>query len=126
MSNINNSNIHLSSVIDFFALLIELSMRLLHSTSSWISTSFLCQVAMINRVDFICLQKTPFASSTANSELGEIYREWKEAPPLQTFNDMPPLVDQVPDLTQQLENYESDMRTYEDVLQSLCQSPNNN
>ncbi|XP_065160382.1 autophagy-related protein 13 homolog isoform X2 [Atheta coriaria] len=74
--------------------------------------------------DFI--MKTPFASSTANSELGEIYREWKEAPPLQTFNDMPPLVDQVPDLTQQLENYESDMRTYEDVLQSLCQSPNNN
>lgn len=72
------------------------------------------------------LQKTPFASTNANSELGMFYKEWQSAPPLQAFVDVPTLAEQVQDLTKQLESFESDMREYEDVLQSLCQSPNNN
>lgn len=71
-------------------------------------------------------QKTPFANTTTNSELGMFYREWQTAPPLKTFTDLPPLSEQVQDLSKQLENYESDMKQYDDVLQSLIQSPNNN
>ncbi|KRT86094.1 hypothetical protein AMK59_2519 [Oryctes borbonicus] len=73
--------------------------------------------------DFI--MKTPFASVNANSELSMFYQEWQTAPPLKTFNDVPTLAEQ--DLAKQLETFESDMQTYDDVLQSLCcQSPNNN
>lgn len=54
------------------------------------------------------------------------YREWQSAPPLQTFVDVPTLAEQVQDLTQQLESFESDMHEYDTLLQSLCQSPNNN
>ncbi|XP_017777037.1 PREDICTED: autophagy-related protein 13 homolog isoform X2 [Nicrophorus vespilloides] len=74
--------------------------------------------------DFI--MKTPFATSNGNSELGKIYREWQTAPPLKTFSEIPPLSDQVPDLTKQLERYETAMKTYDDMVQALCESPNNN
>ncbi|KAK9754774.1 Autophagy-related protein 13 [Popillia japonica] len=73
--------------------------------------------------DFI--MKTPFASVNANSELSMFYQEWQAAPPLKTFNEVPTLAEQ--DLAKQLETFESDMQTYDDVLKSLCsQSPNNN
>ncbi|XP_025835677.1 autophagy-related protein 13 homolog isoform X3 [Agrilus planipennis] len=74
--------------------------------------------------DFI--MKTPFASKTTTTELGMFYREWQSAPPLQTFTNIPTLAEQVEDLTKQLESFECDMHKYEDVLQSLCQSPNSN
>lgn len=74
----------------------------------------------------ISFQKTPFAETNAKSELGKFYREWQTAPPLQTFSDLPTLAEQVQDLAQQLETFESNIPEYDDVLQSLCQSPNNN
>ncbi|GJQ79575.1 Atg13 [Trypoxylus dichotomus] len=76
--------------------------------------------------DFIMVElKTPFASVNANSELSMFYQEWQAAPPLKTFSDVPTLAEQ--DLAKQLETFESDMQTYDDVLKSLCsQSPNNN
>ncbi|KAK4877724.1 hypothetical protein RN001_010230 [Aquatica leii] len=77
--------------------------------------------------DFIMVDlKTPFASKNANAELGMFYREWQTAPPLQAFTNIPTLAEQVQDLTKQLENFESDMNKYDDMLMSLCQSPNNN
>ncbi|XP_031348215.1 autophagy-related protein 13 homolog isoform X2 [Photinus pyralis] len=74
--------------------------------------------------DFI--MKTPFASKNVNAELGMFYREWQTAPPLQAFTNIPTLAEQVQDLTKQLENFESDMNKYDDMLLSLCHSPNNN
>ena len=77
--------------------------------------------------DFIMVDlKTPFASKNANTELGLFYREWQTAPPLQAFTNIPTLAEQVQDLTKQLESFESDMNKYDDMLMSLCQSPNNN
>ncbi|GLV33687.1 Autophagy-related 13 [Carabus blaptoides fortunei] len=77
--------------------------------------------------DFIMVDlKTPFAETNAKSELGKFYREWQSAPPLQTFAELPTLAEQVQDLDQQLETFESNIPAYDDVLQSLCQSPNNN
>lgn len=60
-----------------------------------------------------------------DSELGKIYREWKQAPPLCIFKNLPQLNEQMLDLTKQLELFETDMKQYEDVVQSLCQSPGN-
>lgn len=75
--------------------------------------------------DFIMVDlKTPFASTNEKSELGKFYREWQSAPPLQAFIDLPPLEEL--DLTKQLETFESDLNEYDTLVQSLCQSPNNN
>lgn len=54
------------------------------------------------------------------------YREWQSAPPLQAFTNIPTLAEQVQDLTKQLENFESDMNKYDDMLLSLGHSSNNN
>lgn len=69
-------------------------------------------------------QKTPFASSNEKVELSKFYREWQAAPPLQEFIELPPLEEL--DLTKQLETFESDLNEYDSIVQSLCQSPNNN
>ncbi|CAH1985803.1 unnamed protein product [Acanthoscelides obtectus] len=75
--------------------------------------------------DFIMVDlRTPFGSVTENSELGRFYREWQAAPPLQAFIDLPPLEEV--DVSKQLENFETEANEYNTVLQSLCQSPNNN
>lgn len=71
-------------------------------------------------------QKTPFAEINSKSELGKFYREWQHAPPLQTFADLPSLAEQVQDLTKQLETFESNIQEYDNIIQTLCQSPNNN
>ncbi|VEN34767.1 unnamed protein product [Callosobruchus maculatus] len=75
--------------------------------------------------DFIMVDlRTPFASVNENSELGRFYREWQTAPPLQAFIDLPPLEEI--DVTKQLETFESEVNEYNTIVQSLCQSPNNN
>ncbi|CAH0545947.1 unnamed protein product [Brassicogethes aeneus] len=72
--------------------------------------------------DFI--MKTPFTSTNANTELGKFYRECQTAPPLMEFAELPPLAEL--DVTKQLETFESDLNEYDNIVQSLCQSPNNN
>lgn len=66
-------------------------------------------------------QKTPFAGTTANSELGAFYRECQSAPPLRSFQDQPTLAEQVNDFTKQLETFEHSVKEYDDLLTSLCQ-----
>lgn len=44
---------------------------------------------------FCMLQKTPFAGSNANTDLGMFYRECQSAPQLEAFGNDPPVADQV-------------------------------
>lgn len=75
--------------------------------------------------DFIMVElKTPFATTNPRSELGKFYQEWQAAPPLQTFVDLPPLEET--DVIKQLETFELEVNEFDKVVQSLCQSPNNN
>ncbi|KAF7282855.1 hypothetical protein GWI33_001885 [Rhynchophorus ferrugineus] len=77
--------------------------------------------------DFIMLDlKTPFAKPSGEKiELTKFFREWQQAPLLETFKDLPPV--QVTDLQKQLETYESDMQEFDSIVSSFCQgSPNNN
>lgn len=77
--------------------------------------------------DFIMVDlKTPFAGTNTNSDLGTFYRECQSAPQLQAFTEERTLAEQVGDLTQQLETFETNMHQYEDILSSLCQTENNN
>lgn len=77
--------------------------------------------------DFIMVDlKTPFAVTNTNSDLGAFYRECQSAPQLQAFMEERTLAEQVGDLTKQLETFETNMRRYEDILSSLCQTENNN
>ncbi|XP_063982237.1 autophagy-related protein 13 homolog isoform X2 [Diachasmimorpha longicaudata] len=82
-----------------------------------------CSITSAND-DFI--MKTPFAGTNTNSDLGAFYRECQSAPQLQAFMEERTLGEQVGDLTKQLENFETNMHKYEDILTSLCQSDNNN
>ncbi|XP_022903538.1 autophagy-related protein 13 homolog isoform X2 [Onthophagus taurus] len=69
------------------------------------------------------LMRTPFATPNAATELNNFYIEWQRAPPI--FNKVPTIAEQ--DLAQQLKNYESDLKTYDDIVKNLCEtSPNNN
>lgn len=72
------------------------------------------------------MQKTPFAGTNTNSDLGAFYRECQSAPQLQGFIEEKTLAEQVGDLTKQLETFEMNMEKYEDILSSLCQTDNNN
>ncbi|XP_046997269.1 autophagy-related protein 13 homolog isoform X1 [Schistocerca americana] len=77
--------------------------------------------------DFIMVDlKTPFAGSNANSDLGAFYRECQSAPQLKTFMEQPTLAEQVSDISKTLEAFESSMREYDDMLNSLCINDNNN
>jgi autophagy-related protein 13 len=75
---------------------------------------------------YISLQKTPFASGNANSELGAFYLECKSAPQLKTFSEQPTLAEQVRDIRKTLEAFETNVQEYEEMLNSLCLSDNNN
>lgn len=74
----------------------------------------------------ILLQKTPFAVTNTNSDVGAFYRECQSAPQLQAFMEERTLAEQLGDLTKQLETFETNMQHYEDILSSLCQTENNN
>lgn len=78
--------------------------------------------------DFIMVDlKTPFAKPSGEKmELTKFFREWQQAPLLETFKDLPPV--EVTDLQKQLETYESDMQEFDSIVSSFCQqsSPNNN
>jgi len=78
------------------------------------------------RVCVISLQKTPFAGGNTNSELGAFYLECQSAPELQTFSEQPTLAEQVGDITKTLEAFETSMQEYDEMLNSLCLSDNNN
>ncbi|XP_046734839.1 autophagy-related protein 13 homolog isoform X1 [Diprion similis] len=77
--------------------------------------------------DFIMVDlKTPFAGTNTNSDLGTFYRECQSAPQLQAFTEERTLAEQVGDLTEQLETFETHMHQYEDILSSFCHTENNN
>ncbi|XP_058803089.1 autophagy-related protein 13 [Phymastichus coffea] len=85
-----------------------------------------CSVISTND-DFIMVDlKTPFAATNTNSDLGNFYRECQSAPQLQTFIEEQTLGEQVGDLTKQIETFETNMHLYEDLLNSLYKSENNN
>lgn len=75
---------------------------------------------------FFLFQKTPFANTNANTDLGTFYRECQTAPPLQTFNEQPTLGETVVDLTKQLQAFELSVPKYEQLLSTLCSADNNN
>ncbi|KDR12447.1 autophagy-related protein 13 homolog isoform X2 [Zootermopsis nevadensis] len=80
-----------------------------------------------NNEDFIMVDlKTPFATTNANSELGAFYLECQSAPQLKTFSEQPTLAEQVGDITKTLEAFETSMQEYDEMLNSLCLSDNNN
>uniref|UniRef100_A0AAR5PH04 Autophagy-related protein 13 n=1 Tax=Dendroctonus ponderosae TaxID=77166 RepID=A0AAR5PH04_DENPD len=74
--------------------------------------------------DFI--MRTPFAKpSGEKSELTKFFKEWQQAPLLETFKELPPI--EATDLQKQLETFESDLNEFDSIVQTLCQSsPNNN
>lgn len=77
--------------------------------------------------DFIMVDlKTPFAKPSGEKfELTKFFREWQQAPLLETFKELPPI--EVTDLQKQLETFESDLNEFDSIVQTLCQnSPNNN
>ncbi|KAL1517296.1 hypothetical protein ABEB36_001078 [Hypothenemus hampei] len=77
--------------------------------------------------DFIMVDlKTPFAKPPGEKfELTKFFREWQQAPSLETFKDVPPV--DATDLQKQLETFESDLNEFDSIVQTLCQnSPNNN
>ncbi|GLH12112.1 Autophagy-related protein 13 homolog [Gryllus bimaculatus] len=85
-----------------------------------------CSMVSANE-DFIMVDlKTPFAGNNANSDLGAFYRDCQSAPQLKTFSEQPTLAEQVEDITKTLEAFESNMREYDDMLNSLCLNENNN
>lgn len=75
---------------------------------------------------FLVLQKTPFAKPPSEKfELTQFFREWQQAPPLETFKELHPV--EATDLQKQLETFESDLNEFDSIMQTLCQnSPNNN
>lgn len=80
----------------------------------------------ITLADFILLfQKTPFAGSNANTDLGLFYRECQSAPPLQTFTE-DSAAEQIGDLTKQLEAFETSLQEYDNIISSFCYGENNN
>lgn len=75
--------------------------------------------------DLLKLQKTPFAGSNANTDLGLFYRECQSAPQLQTFAEET-VAEQIGDLSTQLEAFETSLQEYENVISSFCCGENNN
>lgn len=71
-------------------------------------------------------QKTPFAGSNANSDLGLFYKECQTAPPLHGCCEEPTVAEQVGDLASQLKVFESNLQEYDNMLSSLCDSENGN
>lgn len=77
--------------------------------------------------DFIMVDlKTPFAGGNTNSELGAFYLECQSAPQLKTFSEQPTLAEQVGDINKTIEAFETSMQEYDEMLNSLCLSDNNN
>lgn len=85
-----------------------------------------CSMVSANE-DFIMVDlKTPFAGGNTNSELGAFYLECQSAPQLKTFSEQPTLAEQVGDITKTLEAFETSIQEYDEMLNSLCLSDNNN
>lgn len=71
----------------------------------------------------------PFAiaDKCPTAKLAGFYRQCYNAPPLQTFSSSPPEpAGSVEDITQQLELFEASLQEYDEMITSLCHSPNNN
>lgn len=74
----------------------------------------------------ISLQKTPFAGGNTNSELSKFYLECQSAPQLKIFSEQPTWAEQVGDISQTIEACETSQQEYDEMLNSLCLSDNNN
>ncbi|XP_050301791.1 autophagy-related protein 13 homolog isoform X2 [Anthonomus grandis grandis] len=83
------------------------------------------EVSMVSTGDDF-IMKTPFAKPAGEKlELTQFFREWQQAPLLETFKELPPI--EATDLQKQLETFESDLNEFDSIVQTLCQnSPNNN
>jgi autophagy-related protein 13 len=77
--------------------------------------------------DFVMTDfKAPFAGGNTYSELAAFYQECQSAPQLKTFTEQPTLTEQVGDITKMLEAFETSMKDYDEMLNSLGLSDNNN
>lgn len=82
-----------------------------------------CSMASANE-DFI--MRTPFAGTNTKSDLSAFYRDCQNAPELQAFTQERTLAEQVGDITNKLETFETSMEQYEGILSTLCRTENNN
>jgi autophagy-related protein 13 len=68
-----------------------------------------------NMTDF----KAPFAGGNTYSELVAFYLECRSAPQLKIFSELSPLAEQVGDISNILEAFETSMQVYDEMLNSL-------
>ena len=64
-------------------------------------------------------QKTPFAGTDANSDLGKFYRDCQVAPPLQMFEEEQTARDTLEQLTLQIDTFETSMKEFDDFVSTL-------
>lgn len=65
----------------------------------------------------IYLQKTPFAGTDANSDLGKFYRDCQAAPTLQVFDEEQPLRETLEQIGPQIDMFETNMKDFDDFVQ---------
>jgi len=87
----------------------DLSIDPTHSTSS---------IGPISNEDFVMVEslKTPFADADGSHDVGAFFRDCQSAPlSLQSFRNIA-----VSDIGNQLEQFEKDLKGYDDLVKSLC------
>jgi len=83
-----------------------------HSTSS---------IGPMSNEDFVMVEslKTPFADGDGSHDVGAFFRDCQSAPlSLQSFRGLA-----VSDIGNQLEQFEKDLKGYDDLVKSLCRDP---
>ena len=65
------------------------------------------------------LQKTPFATTDANSDLGKFYRECQVAPSLSMFESQSCVEETLHDITDQLVNFELQVKDFDEFVNAL-------
>ena len=70
--------------------------------------------------DCICLlQKTPFAGSDGNTDLGRFFRECQGAPSLDLFKEQGSIEDTLNAITDQIATFEMNASQFDEFLESL-------
>ncbi|XP_065556794.1 autophagy-related protein 13-like isoform X2 [Artemia franciscana] len=72
--------------------------------------------------DFVLIDmKLPFAETdTQGADIGSFYKQCQAAPPLSSFDNDPTLSEQVNELTDQLKDFETRSKDFDDLVRSLC------
>ena len=70
-------------------------------------------------------QKTPFAGTDVNSDLGKFYRDCQVAPSLQLFEDEQTAKDTLEHLTSQIDVFETSMKEFDEFVLTLQDNSDN-